>query len=398
MDDSKVKRQYAIGVDVGGTKINAGWISAEGEVLHSHTIPTAAGEVRVMDRILEAIWAVHALKDEVLPEGAGFAGIGVGTAGQVDAETGSIRFASDLLPGYTGTKVKQELEETFGVPVYVDNDVNVLALTELKLGAGRGAKHLICLALGTGVGGAIVVDGRIVHGAWGGAAELGHLSVDFNGLPCVCGGVGCLEQYASGTGIAKRMNMKLAANGVPGQHKPGTYEDRNLVETVETVQAEDGNPDSVEMNLAEAEDRDEIVQAKDGDREPVEAVQAENGPRNSDNTVQAKVESGGESQVATIDAKQVISLWQEGDTLATEVMEETFAALGAAIASIAHLFNPEVVVIGGGVAEAGEPIFERVREEAKKRGMSSFMDDLQIVPAFQGNWSGMIGAALQVWA
>lgn len=318
-------REYAIGVDVGGTKINAGWISSDGEVLLHHTIPTAAGQGRVMDRILQAIEAVHADKDQ-LPEGAVFAGIGVGTAGQVDAATGAIRFASDLLPGYTGTKVKQEIEEKYRVPTFVDNDVNVLAWTELKLGAGRGARHLICLALGTGVGGAIVVDGKLVHGTWGGAAELGHLSVDFNGLPCVCGGIGCLEQYASGTGIAKRMQMKLDAAREAGQHHP------------------------------------------------------------------ASADSG------QVDAKQVVTLWQAGDALATEVMDETFAALGAAIASLAHAFNPEVIVIGGGVAEAGEPIFTRIREEANKRGMRSFMEDLRIVPAYQGNWSGMIGAALQVWA
>ncbi|GIP40170.1 glucokinase [Paenibacillus sp. J31TS4] len=307
---------YAIGVDVGGTKIHAGLVSSQGEVLRTVGLPTMAGEREVYARI---VTAVETLQAELGADGGRYplAGIGIGTAGQVNREDGSIRFASELLPGYTGTPLKRLVEERFGLPVRVDNDVNVLVYTEKTLGAGQGASQMLCLALGTGVGGALLADGKLVHGAWGGAGELGHLSVDYRGLPCVCGGVGCLEQYASGTGIAKRMRARLQAHGI--------------------------------------------------------------------------------ESAAPVDARDVIARWQAGDAHAAAVMDETFAALGSALASLIHTMNPEVIVIGGGVAEAGAPFFDRVREETTRRCMASFLDGVRIVPAYQGNWSGMIGAALQLW-
>lgn len=315
MNEGSSPQVYAIGVDVGGTKIHAGIVDGQGKVLHSINLPTLAGQKKVPERITEAIEAL--LAEPSIRDAYPIQGIGIGTAGQVNRSDGSIRFASEILPGYTGVPLKRLVEERFGVPVYVDNDVNVLVLTEKTLGTGRGAGHILCIALGTGVGGAVFAEGRLVHGAWGGAGELGHLSVDFNGLPCVCGGVGCLEQYASGTGIAKRM--------------------------------------------------------------------------------QAKLLSLGSEPASQVDAREVLSRWQSGDPAAVEVMDETFAALGAAISSLIHTLNPEMVVIGGGVAEAGEPFFERIREETAKRSMKSFSENVKIVQAHQGNLSGMIGAALQVF-
>lgn len=309
-------REFAIGVDVGGTKIHAGIVGRQGNVIQSVSLPTLAGERKVFERIAEAI---EKLLTEVSSSGEHYPleGIGIGTAGQVTRADGSIRFASELLPDYTGVPVKRLTEERFGLPVAIDNDVNVLVMTEKTIGAGMGVRNMLCLALGTGVGGAIYAEGKLIHGTWGGAGELGHMSVDFRGVPCVCGGVGCLEQYASGTGIAKRMQAKLQSLGLK-MEKP-------------------------------------------------------------------------------IDSREVFSLWQKGEPAATEVMDEMFAALGSALSSLIHTFNPEVVVIGGGVAEAGEPFFERVRMETTGRCMKSFMDHVRIVQAHQGNWSGMIGAALQLW-
>lgn len=315
------KAPYAIGVDVGGTKINAGIIDAQGNVLVTHSLATLAAEKNVPERIGLAVEGViaefcQADANSQDSDAVRLRGIGVGTAGQVDWDAGSIRFSSELIPGYGGTPLRQLLQEHFGLPVWVDNDVNVLALTERTLGAGRGVRHLLCLALGTGVGGAVVIDGKLVHGAWGGAGELGHMSVDFNGLLCVCGSRGCLEQYASGTGIAKRMAAKLSSLGMP-------------------------EPD--------------------------------------------------------IDARTAISRWQAGDPAASAVMYETFSALGSAIASLIHTFNPEVIVLGGGVAEAGEVLLDEVRKEVARRTMPSLLQDVKIVPAYRGNWSGMIGAGLQAW-
>lgn len=308
---------YAVGVDLGGTKISAAVIDRGGQILQQHVMPTLAGQADVMPRVAEAVetvWSRFAAESG----GARIRGIGIGTAGQVEWETGTIRYASDLIPGYTGTRVKSLLEERFGVPVYVDNDVNALALTEKYLGAGRNAKTFVCLALGTGVGGAVMTGGRIMHGAWGSAGEIGHLSVDYKGRPCICGNVGCLEQYASGTSIANLMNERLQAAGLAGTRAP-------------------------------------------------------------------------------LSAKETADLWLAGDPLAGDAMNEAIAALGSAVASLIHLFNPEAVVIGGGVAACGEPLFRRLREEVRRRAMPSMFAGVMIEPACGGGMSGAIGAALQVW-
>lgn len=309
------RSSYAIGVDVGGTKMNAGVVNIEGEVLCSLSMETFAGRVGTMDRMMELIDALSEswrLKSKEVR----LRGIGVGSAGQIDWRNGSVRYASSLLPGYSGTPLKQRLMERYGLPVFVDNDVNVLALTEKVLGAGKQARHMLCLTLGTGVGGAIVTDGKIVRGVWGGAGEIGHLSVDHKGISCVCGNVGCLEQYASGTGIAARMKEKLALRG----------------------------EDSPSMS-----------------------------------------------------AREVIVRWRNGDSTATEVMNDVFSALGSAISSLIHVFNPDTIVIGGGLTEAGEPLFEGIGEQVRARTMPSLLEGVRIVPAYQGNWGGAIGAALQAW-
>lgn len=308
---------YAIGIDVGGTKINAGLIDEHGVIVYSNSIPTMAGESAIVDRIATVISSVLAWVKEHQPTLA-VRGIGIGTAGQVEWETGAIRHASNLLPGYTGMPLKSIMQKMFAMPVYVDNDVNVLALAEKYAGAGQGVRHMVCLALGTGVGGVVFDDGKIIHGKWGGAGEIGHISVDFHGLPCICGGVGCLEAYASGTSIAKRMNELHASSRETTRDNP-------------------------------------------------------------------------------IDTRATVKLWLSGDPIATKVMDEAFEALGSAIASLLHLLNTELVIIGGGLADAGQPLLLRIQEETGKRAMSSFLSDTRIRLSSNGNRSGMIGAAMQLW-
>ncbi|MWV46050.1 ROK family protein [Paenibacillus sp. HJL G12] len=305
---------YAVGIDLGGTKINAGIVDEKGHVLSACSLPTLPGHGSIPDRIIETLQKLFQNEDG--PDLIRIRGIGVASAGQINWGEGSVHFSTDLIPGYTGTPLRRILEERFQMPVFVDNDVNVLTLTEKRLGSAQGLRNFVCLALGTGVGGGIMADGQIVRGSWGGAGEVGHMSVDFDGLPCVCGGMGCLEQYASGTGIGARMRRKLESVG-----------------------------------------RD----------------------------------------TAAVDAREVIALWQAGDVIASTIMNETFRALGSGLASLIHMFNPEMIVLGGGVAESGEVFLERVRAETLKRAMPSFTENLRIVSAYRGNYSGMIGAGLQLW-
>jgi glucokinase len=144
-------------------------------------------------------------------------GIGIGTAGQIDFEKGFVRSGTANIKDWNAIPLKQEMERLFPFPVWVDNDVNVVALAESCFGAAKDTEHAVFLTLGTGIGGAVIQEGELLHGDWGGAAELGHMSVDRHGPPCNCGYKGCLEAYASGTGIANQMKRFLNKN-------PGVYD------------------------------------------------------------------------------------------------------------------------------------------------------------------------------
>jgi len=207
--------EHAIGVDIGGTKIRIGLVDRDGNVAAELTIPSLAKERRVVEQVIAGIRNVvkHA-EDQGMT--LNLKGIGVGSAGQMDYASGTVHFANDLMPGYTGTPIRELLEREFSLPVYVDNDVNVLALAEKRFGSGKHSKHMVCIALGTGVGGALLSEGKLVRGATGGAGEIGHMTVDFRGPRCICGNIGCLELYASGTSIERRMNELLKSGEKAG--------------------------------------------------------------------------------------------------------------------------------------------------------------------------------------
>jgi glucokinase len=199
---------YSIGIDIGGTKIAAGLIDRKGEILYQLSLPTPKlGKENVLRKTRELIeevleWARH---ENYLP----IAGIGIGTAGQIDFSTGTVLSGTTNIVDWNNVSLRDEIESYFSLPVWVDNDVNVIVLAERYLGAAKGAKDVVCLALGTGVGGGVISGGQIIRGSWGGGAELGHISIQMDGPLCNCGFRGCLELYASGTGIARMMKEKL---------------------------------------------------------------------------------------------------------------------------------------------------------------------------------------------
>jgi glucokinase len=199
---------YALGVDIGGTKVNIGLIDQNGHIMADHTLATKPEDRKVIERVIGGI--EHLLSSiEGRVDLRDIRGIGIGSTGQIDFQRGTVHYATGFMPGYAGTPIRQMVKRKFEMPVYVDNDVNVLALTEKYFGVGKHVEHFLCLALGTGVGGAIMSNGRLLRGTVGAAGEFGHYSVNFNGPECSCGNRGCLELYASGTGIARRMNERL---------------------------------------------------------------------------------------------------------------------------------------------------------------------------------------------
>ncbi|MGZ7444494.1 ROK family protein [Paenibacillus sp. TH7-28] len=193
----------AIGIDIGGTGIKSALIGAGGAVRHFRTVPTEASRGR--DALLTKLFGVigeHRRTAE--QEGLQLLGVGVGTAGTVDT-SGTIAYATEHLPGWTGTPLRVLLERESGLPATVMNDVHAIALGEQWKGAAQGISSLICIALGTGIGGCIVRDGTIFWGDDGYAGGFGHHIVAMGGLPCSCGNRGCWETYASVTGLKTLM-------------------------------------------------------------------------------------------------------------------------------------------------------------------------------------------------
>jgi glucokinase len=198
-----------LAVDVGGTTTSAGVVTHAGEVLYERQTPTHAPARR------SVLTTIETLLDAVRRDATALtiAGIGVGVPAIVDAAAGVIGEEAHNVPELAGVALARTLTEKFGLPAFVDNDVNALALAECRFGVGRGARSLVVLAAGTGFGSGIVIDDRLVRGAHGFGAELGHAPVKFDGRACWCGGRGCLAVYASGRGIAEAARERATSSG-----------------------------------------------------------------------------------------------------------------------------------------------------------------------------------------
>ncbi len=306
---------YIISVDIGGTQIRAALSDREGSIIYRVAHPTLAeeGPEPVIGRIKEAI---RQAAGQHLGE---VQAIGIATAGPLDPWEGVIIKAPNL-PGWHNVPLKAIIEEEFGLPTYVGNDANLAALAEQRFGAGKGTRDLIYITHSTGIGGGIIVDGRMLLGSKGLGAEVGHITLDIDGPRCGCGSIGCLEAMAAGPAIA-----------------------RNAVRAIEAGR-ETIIPDLV-----------------DGD-------------------------------LSRITAREVNEAAQQGDSLGIELIRQAGELLGIGLVSLMHLFNPEIIVIGGGVSKAGDLLFEPVRETVRARCMAEdYWRDTPIVPAALGDDVGLMG-------
>ncbi len=313
-----MKKKHVIGVDLGGTGIKSGLISESGEIKRSAAIPTdASGGGDSVFRGIER--AVRVLLAAAKEKAVSVAGIGVGTPGTVDPESGRVSGAGNI-SGWDGMPLAQSLEDVFGVPVFASNDATLFALGEARFGAGRGKSNVFCFTIGTGIGGGSVIGGRVYRGASDAAAEVGHMTVKLDGRKCVCGSSGCLESYASASAVAR--------------------EGRRACRSA----------DSLILRLA-----------------------------------------GGEPR--RISAKHVYDAAKKGDPEALDVVRKTGRYLGAGVANILNLFNPEVVVIGGGVSRAGRILTDSVKESVLEYSLEINMRGVQIVLSRLHSKAGMLGAA-----
>lgn len=309
-----------VGVDLGGTNLRAALVDVStGEVAADARTPTRAGEgpPAVIERMADAI-------RRVLPSGSLPSAVGIGVPGLYDPETQVVRFLPNLPTAWRDVPLGDEISRRVGLPAFLINDARAFVLAEATFGAGRGARNVVGITLGTGIGGGVVIEGQLHTGLDGTAGEVGHQIIDYNGPPCGCGGRGCLEAHASGPAITA-MAIKAVLQG-------RTTCLRELV---------DGDLDRMSPEV--------IVRAA-----------------------------------------------EQGDEVAQEVLAEAGRLLGIGVANLVTLFSPDVVVIGGGVAKAGEWLLAPIRETVRLRCRVTPLDRVRITAARLGDHAGAIGAA--VWA
>jgi glucokinase len=304
-----------IGADAGGTKLLAGVIHEDLTVGHCVRRLWSGGDrAEVLDTMVEAVCGAIAA--------AGDAGaVGFGIPSLVEFATG--RSVSSVHLPLDDVPFRDLMSERLGLPVYVDNDSNLAALAEQRVGAARGAANMVMITLGTGIGSGVVLGGQLMRGSTGAAAEIGHMTIDLHGPPCqgTCPGRGCLEVMASGTAIGRE----------------GTDAGR---------------------------------------REPSGAL------------------GRAVAQRGFVTGEEVTALAVDGDAVARLVMAAIGRNLGAGIASVVNIFEPEVVVIGGGASAAGDLLLDPAREMVAQRALRPSRDHVRIVPALLGEEAGMIGAGL----
>ncbi|HPD14756.1 MAG TPA: XTP/dITP diphosphatase [Planctomycetota bacterium] len=315
---------HFVGIDLGGLNIKGGVVTREGKVLSFDSIPTEGqkGRDHVLDRI--ALLVERVIEQSGLPR-TQIAGVGIGSPGPLSIARGLIYEAPNL-PGWVNLPLAAEIQKRTHLPTVIENDANAAALAEAVAGAGKGLDCMIMLTLGTGIGGGIVLHGRVWHGADDIAAELGHVSICYAGRRCNCGTLGCVEAYASATAVVKRTHEALRQGARSSLAKGGKHD-------LAAVAKED--------------------------------------------------KCGHIFQVA-----------RKGDRLAKQIVADTIVYLATAIGSLINTFNPDMIVLFGGMTKAGSQLLVPLRKEVAKRCFKVGARRCKIVVSRLGGHAGTIGSAL----
>ena len=297
-----------VAVDIGGTQMRAATYSSENlNPIHTKKIPTHASEAGGFERLIK-------LLEEIWPDGNNVDAIGIASPGPLDPHIG-ILLAPPNNPEWHNFPLAAKLTDHFGVKVFLENDANLAGLAEYRFGAGVGHKDLIYITVSTGVGGGVIVDGKLLQGFHGMAAELGHTTIDPEGPLCSCGHKGHLEAYSSGTAIAKYVLDEIEAGA--------------------------------KSNLS----RDNLT------------------------------------------AKFIKEAADAGDELSIKAFERAGEYLGIGVSTFLHIFNPSIIIFGGGVSRAGNLLFDAFHESLKQHVFHPrYLEDLEIATAKLGDDSGLLGA------
>lgn len=313
------QRRY-VGVDIGGTNIRAGVVDEEGQILGEARRPALAENglraaiARAVEAIGEAIQNAGLSPAEILA-------IGAGVPGNHRSRDGICLYSPNFADS-RGVPVLSPMREEFRVPAFMLNDVAVQTLGEHRFGAGKGCSQMVMIALGTGIGGGAIIDGKLCIGPTEGFAEVGHMTIEPKGPFCTCGNRGCWEALAARDAIVRRAVAKI----------------QNGRQTA----------------IAESVDQ----------------------------------------RLGSITPALIAKAAEEGDAVAIEVLAETGRYLGIGIANLIQLYNPEVLVVGGGIAQAGSRLFEPMMRTVRTRALVVPASTCQIVRSRLGNDAGIIGAAV----
>jgi glucokinase len=315
--------RWIVGVDIGGTNIVVGAVPFEGgEPVAVLSLPTEPerGADAVVTRVVDMVGAtIQQLQKETGAAKEQVLGVGMGAPGPLNREKGVVIHTPNL--GWRNFPLRDLVSQRLGLTATLDNDANCATYGEWWMGAGKPYDSLVGITLGTGIGGGLVINGEMIHGASDAAGELGHMTIDFTGRKCKCGNYGCLEAYCSGPNIAARAREGIEAG----------FESR-ITELVA------GNLDRI--------------------------------------------------TAATVYEAAVLD-----DPYANEVVAETAKILGAGIANLINLLNPQAIVIAGGVTRAGEHLFAPLRSEVRRRAFRTAADACVILPAALPETAGVVGAA-----
>lgn len=311
--------RFFLGVDLGGTKIRTALVDGTGRIVARDYRETRAeeGPDAGLERILAAADAV--LVQAGLSR-SHIAAVGIGSPGPLDIERGVI-VSPPNLPGWGAFPLRQRVQDALGITTVLENDANAAALGEHRFGAGRGAKHMIYVVAGTGIGGGLILNGELYRGVSGMAGEIGHTTLLPGGPLCGCGNRGCLEALAAGPAIARAARERIAAG----------------MSTTMT-----------ELALSD--------------------------PRR-------------------ITARLVAEAAAQGDEIARQVLSEAMDYLGLGIANLVNILNPELIVIGGGLANIGEALLGPVRRAIEQHAFFSLAQTVRVVKAELGDDAGALGAA-----
>lgn len=211
--EKEKEKEYAIGIDLGGTSVKYALIDNEGAFHFEGKLPSKAdvSAEAVVGQLLAAVGEAKAFANK---QGCPVKGIGIGTPGIVDSTNRIVLGGAENIKGWENLHLADRIEAEAELPVLLGNDANLMGLGETMYGAGRGATHVVFLTVGTGIGGAVVIDGKLFNGFANRGTELGHVPLIANGEPCACGSVGCLEHYASTSALVRRFRRRMAEAGV----------------------------------------------------------------------------------------------------------------------------------------------------------------------------------------